>query len=158
MPVLSNPKHEAFAQALFKGQPAEHAYVAAGFARNSANAIRLKGNERVKARVAELQAQAAKKTVQTVSFNAVEMFKRLQATCDAAEAAGDHKAAIDGQKFIIRCFGYEDNPSLTNDDVAGRKLPQERGEGDEAQPPATSTQALASRFPDALKQIRNRMN
>jgi phage terminase small subunit len=57
--VLSNPRHERFAQELVLGRPASDAYVAAGFRYNEGNAIRLKGNEKVSARVAELQSRAA---------------------------------------------------------------------------------------------------
>lgn len=63
MPVLSNSRHEIFSQELAKGVSAVEAYVKAGFKRNEGNAIRLKGNERVLARVEELKAEAAKGVV-----------------------------------------------------------------------------------------------
>lgn len=69
MGVLSNAKHERFAQALAKGQSADAAYVTAGYARNDGNARRLKGNEAVAARVQELLdagAMRAEITVQRV--------------------------------------------------------------------------------------------
>jgi len=42
MPVLSNPRHEAFAQALARGLPATAAYVEAGYKANAGNACSLK--------------------------------------------------------------------------------------------------------------------
>lgn len=56
MPVLDNPRHEAFAQALAKGNSASEAYALAGYRRNEGNAGRLNRNEQVQRRVAELQA------------------------------------------------------------------------------------------------------
>jgi hypothetical protein len=63
---LRNPRHEKFAQLLFEGLPASRAFVEAGYAANDGNAIRLKGNEKVKARLAFLQSQAAAKTETTL--------------------------------------------------------------------------------------------
>ena len=159
MPALKNTRHEAFAQARFKGQTADQAYQSAGYKANDSNAARLKGNERIVARMPELQAQACKKTVPYISFSAVDMFQRLINTCTAAEAAGDHKAAIDGQKFVLRCFGYEDSPTLTHEHITGQKLPEKADEGgdhEQQDPTATMAQAMTSAFPEALKKLKNR--
>jgi hypothetical protein len=146
MPALSNPRHEVFAQHLFKGLSAAAALERAGYARNYGNAVRLKRNEKVRARVAELQAEAAKKVTDEVSFNAVDMFKRLEHRIEAAEAAGDHKTALDGTKFMISCFGYEDSPTLTHEHVAGKPLqPSERKTGEAEQPVGQVV-----RFPKAI--------
>jgi phage terminase small subunit len=59
MPILPNPRHEKFAQALAKGIPASAAYEEAGYRPNDGNSVRLKGNERIGARVIELQGQGA---------------------------------------------------------------------------------------------------
>jgi len=56
--ILENARHERFAQELAAGKSASEAYAAAGFRPNDGNCIRLKGNERVQARVAELQSRA----------------------------------------------------------------------------------------------------
>lgn len=63
---LKNARHERFAQERAKGAPADTAYVTAGFAANRSNAARLNANERVRARITELQARAAEKAVVTV--------------------------------------------------------------------------------------------
>src|SRR5690242_19026610 len=60
MEPLRSPRHAKFVQALFEGKPANRAYVEAGYAPHDGNCIRLRGNERIKARLAELQAAAAK--------------------------------------------------------------------------------------------------
>lgn len=67
MPALENAKHERFAQELAKGNSATEAYVAAGYAANDGNAARLKGNERVARRVAEILERAATRTEVTVA-------------------------------------------------------------------------------------------
>lgn len=59
MTTLANQRHELFAQALARGMTADAAYVAAGYKAHDGNAARLSGNERVRARVAELQERAA---------------------------------------------------------------------------------------------------
>jgi len=65
--VLSNPRHERFAQELAKGKTADEAYVLAGYAENRGNAIRLKANERVAGRVAEITGRAADKAEVTAA-------------------------------------------------------------------------------------------
>lgn len=63
---LKNPKHEAFAQHLAKGEPAVRAFELAGYASSEKNASRLKNNDVVWARVMELQAPAVAKTMLTI--------------------------------------------------------------------------------------------
>ena len=62
MPVLKNPKHEAFAQAVASGVKAGVAYERAGYRRDDGNAVRLTKRDRVKARIAELLALQASKS------------------------------------------------------------------------------------------------
>lgn len=56
MPPLKNAKHELFAQNIAEGMSADAAYESAGYKANDGNASRLKGNERISDRVAELLA------------------------------------------------------------------------------------------------------
>lgn len=73
MPELKNARHELFAQQLAMGKPAAEAYRLAGFRDNDGNAIRLKGNERVQARVLEIQAPALRRAEVTVERLAEEL-------------------------------------------------------------------------------------
>lgn len=73
MPVLSNARHEAFAQARAKGMSQDEAYINAGFKKNDSNAARLNGNERIQERIAELLAKSAVKAVVTVHSIAQEL-------------------------------------------------------------------------------------
>lgn len=83
MPILPNPKHEKFAQALAKGKTADEAYVEAGFKPNRGNASRLKANESIAARVAELQGKAAERTIITTA----SITERLLKIATKAEAS-----------------------------------------------------------------------
>lgn len=101
MPILSNPRHEAFAQALAKGKSAAEAYVLAGYKPNDGNAIRLKGNERVAARLAELQGKAAERAVLTAEDIAKQLdedrtFARENGAAAAAVSATMGKAKVLG--------------------------------------------------------------
>jgi hypothetical protein len=101
MPPLENPRHERFVQALFEGKPANKAYEEAGYKAHDGNCIRLRGNERVRARLAELQGQVAKKTAVTVE-SLLEELEQARVRADslsqlsAAVRATAEKAKISG--------------------------------------------------------------
>lgn len=85
MPVLTNAKHERFAQELAKGASASEAYVLAGYSANDGNAIRLKGNEKVSLRVAEILGRAAVRSEITIASATAHLLK----LAEKAEALGD---------------------------------------------------------------------
>lgn len=70
MPILLNPKHERFVQELAQGKSAAEAYRAAGYeARGDSakvNASRLLTDANVRARLVELQAEAAQRAAITL--------------------------------------------------------------------------------------------
>lgn len=63
MPVLKNQRHELFAQGLAKGMTGDAAHTAAGYAPNRKNASALKTKKDVIARVLELQANRADRSI-----------------------------------------------------------------------------------------------
>lgn len=67
MPILKNVRHELFAQGIARGWPACRAYREAGYTPSDANASRLRGNDKIQARIAEIQALAASRLVITVA-------------------------------------------------------------------------------------------
>lgn len=67
MPALKNGRHELFAQELATGATADAAYEAAGFKPNRGNAARLKANDSVASRVAELQRRGAEQAEATIA-------------------------------------------------------------------------------------------
>jgi hypothetical protein len=126
LPVLSNPRHERFAQALFEGEPASAAYTRAGYAANDGNAIRLKGNEKVQARLAELQeATAASIQVSVEGLIAELEAVRRSATSDAEwgsviksiEAKGKLSGLFE-QKITVRHETREPPPDASAEDIA----------------------------------------
>jgi phage terminase small subunit len=55
MPILTNPKHEAFARGLARGLSAAAAYIEAGYKENRHNAATLARKQHILGRVRELQ-------------------------------------------------------------------------------------------------------
>lgn len=101
MPVLTNQRHEMFAQNRLKGMTIDGAYAEAGFKPHSGNAARLSGNESVRSRVAELQGEAAKEAVVTAADIARQLdedraFARLMESPSAMVAASMGKAKVLG--------------------------------------------------------------
>lgn len=67
MPALSNGRHELFAQELTTGLTADAAYEAAGYRPNRGNAARLKADDSIQARVAELQRRGAERAEASIA-------------------------------------------------------------------------------------------
>lgn len=85
---LKNTRYEQFAQARVKGETIDAAYVTAGFSPNRSNAARLNANERIQARIAELLANAAKRTELTVANLTERLIKIADKGENLAEAPG----------------------------------------------------------------------
>lgn len=73
MAPLKNARHERFCAALAEGKTADEAYVEAGFQENRGNASRLKANESILNRLAELQAEAARRSEITIDTICAEL-------------------------------------------------------------------------------------
>lgn len=85
MPALANPRHERFAQELAKGKSQSDAYQNAGYEPSEPNASRLTRNDKVAARVAELQERA----VENVMLSREWVLEQLVDNASKAKAAGD---------------------------------------------------------------------
>ena len=102
MAILTNSRHEKFAQDLAAGVSAAEAYGRAGYQPNYGNCIRLKGNERVAARIAELKGIGAARAEVTIASLVNELDQaRTEALrlgqVSAAVAATMGKAKVTGQ-------------------------------------------------------------
>ncbi len=86
MEPLRNPRHEKFAQCLFQGMSANRAYAEAGYSPHDGNCIRLRGNERIKERLAYLQGEASKSAKVTIESINRELDEAI------AVAKGKHQA------------------------------------------------------------------
>ena len=101
MPPLENARHEAFAQNAAKGMSLVEAYEQAGYDRNDGNAARLKGNDRVAARIRELQDEAKERTLVTVERLTAELEEARRLALEvsnpsAAVSATMGKAKLNG--------------------------------------------------------------
>ena len=101
MPPLNNARHEAFARALFEGKSADEAFVIAGYKRNRGNASRLKANESVSRRLAELQAQAAKSAKITIG----SICEELSEATAVAKSKGQAQAMVSASALRAKLAG-----------------------------------------------------
>lgn len=102
MPALKNTRHERFAQELAKGKTADEAYELAGFKPNRGNATRLKANESIAVRVAELQSGAAKRTeitVASITDRLLKIAEKGEKSNDAPKLSVARAALMDAAKL-----------------------------------------------------------
>jgi hypothetical protein len=111
MPVLPNNKHELFAQGLAKGLSADAAYQAAGYKPHRGNAARLRANEIIQRRIAEILGKAAEKA---------EVNKeRLKETVERAMQAVPH---LDHEGNPTGVYTYQGNVAIKALEMLGREL------------------------------------
>jgi hypothetical protein len=89
MPVLSNSRHERFAQSLVTGKSATEAYKEAGYKGDRTAASRLSTKFNIQARVKELQTEAARNTNITIA----SLIRESEEVRELAVAAGQLSAA-----------------------------------------------------------------
>lgn len=126
MAVLSNARHEKFAQSIAAGRGTRQAYLDAGYETTpeaaDASGARLLGTAKVRERVTELQSVAAAHTVETVEkitreLNEALAMAREQERPDRMVAASLAKAKING--LIIERHVHSFKPDqMTDDDLA----------------------------------------
>lgn len=103
MSVLSNPKHERFAQELVKGKSATEAYATAGFKPSRPNASRLQHDDNVSQRVRELlaaretiDAKATERAIQRLSITKEAVLSEL-----AKIGFGDIRKAVAWSQALV---------------------------------------------------------
>lgn len=96
-----NARHERFAQALAEGHSATRAYERAGYKANAGNAVRLKANDKVAGRVAEIQARAAARA----EISKSDVLRMLQEDRADAREAGQFSAAIRAAELLGKELG-----------------------------------------------------
>ncbi len=107
MPVLENPKHERFAQALAAGKTAVDAYEAAGYRRNRGHAATLRKNPKLLKRVDEIletrgqiQGRGALAAIERVRLTKTAVMDMLMADRELARKNGQSSAAIRATELI----------------------------------------------------------
>lgn len=102
MPTLENPKHERFAQELAKGRTQAEAYQTAGYKPSEPNASRLTSNDKVAARVAEIQERAAVRaeiTVASITENLTRIAGKAEALTESSGLSVARAAWMDAAKL-----------------------------------------------------------
>ena len=132
MPALKNARHEKFAVAVASGMSASRAYVEAGFVANDGNAIRLKGNEKVAARITELEAKRAERVTEATAIDAAWVLTKAAELHDKALADKNYSAAkgaldligkhVDVQAFKeqVQHSGLIEYRDLSDEEIAAR--------------------------------------
>jgi hypothetical protein len=87
VPILENPRHEAFAQALARGSSAAAAYVDAGYKENRHNAATLARKQHILTRVSELQEEQLAIHQQATAQAAANAQVAIESLITEAEAA-----------------------------------------------------------------------
>jgi hypothetical protein len=151
MPVLPNPRHEAFAQAIFAGlvQPnlySTHgaAYAAVGYTSNGvgkaggtaeANASRLLKKAKIFDRVQELQQEHYKRVNKKIDLSKERVGRRLDLASQIAEQERNAQGIVASELGIAKVFHHMNDPEPNKLDFAtansmhdmGRKLLQSVG-------------------------------
>jgi hypothetical protein len=178
MPVLPNPRHEAFAQAIFAGlsgetrkaRAASTAYLtaypscSAGHSAESAAWRLLRRVEPIMARVRELQAEANARLQPKLDLSRERVGRRLDLASQIAEQERNPQGIVASELGIAKVFHHMDNPepdkldfnSANSMEDIGRKLLQSVGF---ASPDDVSIQAAIEandQFIAALEQIRDK--
>jgi hypothetical protein len=112
MGVLSNPRHEAFAQALADGLPAYKAYIEAGFKENRGNPGRLAHRDDIRARVKELLEDLAEKTAVTREGLAAQLDQAIA----LAHQSDNPGAAVSAIRTKAQLYGLIEAPNRGSGD------------------------------------------
>jgi len=138
MPVLSNARHERFAQELAKGKSADEAYVEAGYSENRHNAHRLKTNEHVLKRVAELKERAAVRAEISVASITDDLRRIAQKGESLGEASGlsvARAALMDVAKLngliVDRSENVNINHDISDEPMTDAEWEEQHGSGAE---------------------------
>lgn len=125
---LKNARHERFAQELAKAATLGDAYVAAGYARNDKNAARLRKNEGVADRLAELMAGAAEKAKIDAAWvleQAVDLHKKAKEAgafspaARALELVGKH-VEVQAFREQMNLTGLVEYKNLSDEEISAR--------------------------------------
>lgn len=115
MPMLTNPRHERFAQALAAGKTADQAYQDAGYKPSRPAASRLSTNVNVQARLAELQSRITEGVVLTRQW-VIEKLIENASRAMTAEAVRDEAGNPIGE------FRYEGSVANRALELLGKEL------------------------------------
>lgn len=128
MAVLSNQRHEAFAQALAKGLTADEAYKQAGFKPNRGNASTLKAKKNIQARVAELQGMAAERVVVDREWVLAKLVENATNTQETNPSASNQALQLIGKElgmFVDRSENTNTNYNISDEPLTDDEWEQQ---------------------------------
>ena len=102
MAALRNPKREAFARARAEGKGLAELYAGAGYQAHAGNAHRLSKNEKVCARILEIQNQTAQRTVTTIE----DMIEQIDEDRRFARERGHSAVALAASATKAKLMGF----------------------------------------------------
>jgi len=114
MPMLSNARHERFAQALAAGKSATDAYAEAGYNGGRTNAARLATKDYIQARVQELQERAVEGVILTKQW----VLDRLM---ENVKRSMQHEAVMDKEGAIVE-YRYDGSVANRALELLGKEL------------------------------------
>ena len=134
MPILKNVRQEMFAVALAKGMSADEAYVEAGYKENHGNAGRLKANEAVQERVAEIQRIRASKLDITISKLQYDLQRAMEMALEKGQlsvvvAAAREQAVLAGLRVEKHdtTQRFEDADAISDEELLRVAMKEETG-------------------------------
>jgi hypothetical protein len=157
VPVLKNPRHEIFAQALGRGFSASAAYMEAGFRPNRHNAAALAREKHIITRVAELQEQQLAIHQQATAEAAANAKVTIESLIAEAEAArikamsekGGAAAAVTALTAKAKLAGmWREKVDQHNTGPAYERIERvivERTQSDDVSPPSTGARDSGER-------------
>lgn len=126
MAILSNPRHERFAQELASGKPASEAYELAGYKPNRGNATTLKQEQSILDRVNEILAEREKlhgqstaEAIQRAALTKEWVIDRLVENVDRAMQAEEVK---DSQGRLTGEYRYDGSVANRALELLGKEL------------------------------------
>lgn len=128
MAVLSNQRHEAFAQGLAKGLTADEAYKQAGFKPNRGNASTLKAKQNIQARVAELQGMAAERVVVDREWVLAKLVENATNTQETNPSASNQALQLIGKElgmFVDRSENTNTNYNISDEPLTDDEWEQQ---------------------------------
>jgi phage terminase small subunit len=124
MPILTNARHERFAQELAKGETADAAYINAGYSANRGNAATLKAKQIIADRVSEILSASAER-VEITQARVLEELGRI--------GFSDIRKLFNGNGSLKRVEDLDDDAAacLASIEVVTKRVPG--GEADEVE-------------------------
>ncbi|MFN7996334.1 MAG: terminase small subunit [Bryobacteraceae bacterium] len=121
MPVLTNPRHEHFAQLIAGGKTPTEAYIVVGYSKRGAHASanRLRQNATVAARLDELRSAVAERTIEKTAIDRAWVIGRLQ---ENVERAMQHRPVLDSSGKETGEYRYEGAVANRALELLGKEL------------------------------------